>query len=267
MFRTVIAAVALAPAIVSTAAPSPAAAAPAERVTTATARPYSVVARIDRDTVVAGHGRVRITGRVRPMAPGQTVVLQQRRDGRKKWTTSSTGRIRQSGSFVLSDRPSKPGVRYYRVLKPASAGWGAGTSKQMRLEVYEWQLLADRPAGAHAGVLFHQKPLIGTEPYPESIVTEVSGNPGFVEYTLGGKCRSLRATYGLTDDSASGATGSVTILVDSVVVSTQGLRTGDILRGLPTDVRDAFRIRLELTSTVVPAGWSAVGTPEVLCLD
>jgi hypothetical protein len=268
MHRSIVAAaalVALAPVAALTTAGGPASAG-AAAYASGRAPTYSVVARINKPEVISGEDAVRITGSVKPRAAGQVVVLQQRLDGTTRWKKSGQSTVKQNGTFVLRDRPSTPGVRYYRVVKAASGGVKAGTSQQLRLAVWSWQRLVDRAIGAYQGIGFSD-PQFGTQPYPGSIVTAVAGSPGYVEYTLGGKCRSLRASYALTDTSATGASGSIRVTMDGTQVYTVDLGTGSIDRDRVIDVTRAFRIRFDLTSTRLPAGYTAIGTPEVLCLD
>jgi hypothetical protein len=233
----------------------------------AAAAAYKVTARINRSEVVAGEDRVRITGRVTPRAAGEKVTLLQRREGSKRWRSSGKATIKPTGRFVLKDAPDRPGVRYYRVLKPAGDGFRKGLSKELELAVWAWDQLAYRPVGANAAILRNTSPQFGTVYYGQSLSTQTPGTAGYIEYTLGDKCRSLRASYALTDDSASGATGSVTVSVDGVVKATHALTTGVIVRDHVIDVTNAFRIRFDAVASASPAGTAAVGTPEVLCLD
>lgn len=267
MSRTVIAAaalVALAPAVVLTSSASSVAtdrAAPeAQRADT-----YAVTARINRVNVIADQDVVRVSGRVRPLSAGQKVVLQQRREGKKRWTKTGTATIKKTGSFVLKDFPSSAGVRFYRVLKPAAHGIAAGRSKELEVTVWAWRRLALNTPGASAGVYIEDTPQIGTVPFPTSLSLERPGVPGYAEYTLGRTCRSLRATYALTDTSLTGATGRVSVTVDGVVRAVHELAIGTIVRDEYLDVGNAFRIRFDLSASASPSGWSAVGTPEVLC--
>jgi len=269
--RTTVAAAALAvlaPALAvsapsATAAPTSAASSDAR----AAARAHKVIATINKSEVVAGEDRVKITGRVKPNAAGEKVTLLQRLEGRNKWVKSGKATIKRNGTFVLKDAPDRPGVRYYRVLKPASDGLKAGKSRELELAVWVWDKLAYRSTGDNAGMQTSTSPEFGTEPYFYSLSTQTAGTPGYIEYTLGEKCRSLRATYALTDDSATGATGSVKVSVDGVAKVTHALATGVIIKDHVVDVTDAFRIRFEASATATPAGTAAIGTPEVLCLD
>ena len=227
---------------------------------------FKVTAAIDKTEVVAGEDIVRVTGRVRPKAAGEKVYLLQRFDESTRWVRSGKARIKASGRFVLKDDPSRAGVRFYRVLKPASDGLKAAMSREMKVAVWGWERLTWRTTGANAGVAVDVGTTIGAVGYYDSLVLQTPGRAGYVEYTLGKKCRSLRATYALTDDSTTGAWGAVTVSVDGVPAVTHQLATGTVIKDYVIDVRDAFRIRFDLTGTATPAGKSAVGAPEVLCL-
>lgn len=227
---------------------------------------FKVTASINRTEVVAEEDGVRITGKVRPRAAGQKVVLQQRKDGTARWVRTGTARVKASGRFVLTDDPSRAGTRFYRVLKPAADGIRAGKSRELQLDVWGWYDLTEWPTGANSGVLLDVFTQFGAEPYFSSLVQQTAGTPGVVEYTLGRKVRSLRATYALTDDSTTGASGSVTVSVDGTVVAAHPLATGTIVKDYVIDVRNAFRVRFDLAGSATPAGRSAIGNPEVLYL-
>jgi hypothetical protein len=245
---------------------APASPAPDVGARQSSAPAYKVVASINRTEVVAGEDTVRITGKVRPKAAGQKVVLQQRRDGTTRWRKSGTARIKASGRFVLKDEPSRAGVRFYRVFKPAANGVRAGTSRELQLEVWGWERLTWRAVGANSGVWVGAYTAFGAVGYDDSLVLKTAGVAGYAEFTLGKKCRSLRATYALTDDSATGASGSVAVSVDGATRANHPLATGTIVDDDVIDVTNAFRVRFDLVGSAVPAGRSAVGFPEVLCL-
>lgn len=193
---------------------------------------------------------------------------QRRRGrGRRAGLRPGPATIKKTGSFVLRDYPSVAGVRHYRVVKPASDGIRAGVSKELEVAVRRWQRLAYRGPGAASGIYSEDRPQIGTVPFPASISLEKPGVPGYAEYTLGRRCRSLRATYGLTDSSLTGSTGRVSVTVDGVVRVVHDLAIGIVFDTEYLDVTNAFRIRFDLAASASPPGWSAVGTPEVLCLD
>jgi hypothetical protein len=245
---------------------APASPAPDVGARQSAASAYRVVASINRTEVVADEDAVRITGKVKPKAAGQKVLLQQRPEGSKRWRKSGTARIKASGRFVLEDEPNRAGVRYYRVVKPASDGMKTGASRELQLDVLEWIPLTGLSAGARGGVRLNDYTQIGAEVYYNAVVLETAGTPGLVEYTLGRKIRALRATYALTDSSVTGASGAVTVSVDGTPVVTHTLVTGTVINDYVIDTTNAFRIRFDLTGSATPAGLAAIGNPEVLVL-
>lgn len=225
---------------------------------------YSVTATINKATAIADEDVVKIRGKVTPRAVGDKVVLQQRMEGKKKWSVSGTARIKPTGKFVLKDDPSTAGTRFYRVVKPAADGLKKGVSKELELVVYKWERLGYRAPGPLTNVV-SSTAYIATDAYATSIVTAKPGTPSSIEYTLGKKCLKLRSTYALTDASASGSTGTVALKVDGQVAFASGLVLGQILEDHETNVTDAFRISYELVSSAAPDAFVAVATPEVLC--
>ncbi|WP_198016948.1 hypothetical protein, partial [Nocardioides sp. CF8] len=116
--------------------------------------------------------------------------------------------------------------------------------------------------------VFVTNAVIATENYAASIVTDKTGTPSSVEYTLGKKCLKLRASYALTDDSASDSTGIAALKVDGNVAFASGLAIGQLVEDHEVNITDAFRISYELTATATAAdkvSRVAVATPEVLC--
>lgn len=225
---------------------------------------YKVTAKINRTTVVAKEDRVVVRGRVTPKAAGQVIVLQQKVEGRSRWVKSGTARIRATGTYVLKDDPSTGGNRQYRVVKPAGNGLAKGISTSMDVTVYAWQKLAQRVRGASEGIAVGPV-LVATDTMYPSLHSVSPGSSAFIEYTLGDKCRSLRATYALTDGSATGATGSVELVADGAVRLSEQLTIGHVVRDHVVDLTDVFRIRIAMTSSETPAAYPAVATPEILC--
>lgn len=228
---------------------------------------YTVKAKVNKDVVTVGEDVVKVRGKVAPRAAGAEVTLQQRKEGKNRWKGSGKATIKRNGTFVLKDKPSLAGTREYRVLKPAGEGLRKGTSKVLTVDVYAWEKLARRSAGAHAnvaglgGVTTAQ---IGSESFDSSLMPIQAGSPTYVEYTLGRKCTDLRTTYALEDRSETGAVGAVKLLVDGVTKVDQGLVVGQVVEST-TDLTDAFRLRYELTSTASPVAKPVVATPEVRC--
>jgi hypothetical protein len=225
---------------------------------------YSVTAKINRTTAIAKEDVVKIRGSVSPKAVGDKVVLQQRQENKKMWSVSGTAKIRANGTFLLKDEPSTAGTRFYRVLKPAEGKLKKGVSKELELVVYGWEHLAHRATGPAVNVGISTA-TIGTEAFPSSLVTRTPGTPAAIEYTLGKKCLTLRSTYALTDSTATGGTGLVALKIDGRLGFASGLVLGQVIADHEVDIKDAFRISYELTSSTTPASYVAVATPEVLC--
>lgn len=225
---------------------------------------YTVKAKVNKDVVTVGEDVVKVRGTVKPRAAGAKVVLQQRLEGKKAWKVSTKAKVKRNGTYLLKDKPSVAGQREYRVVKPASAGIKKGTSKVLSVDVYRWETLGGRIAGASANITTAGLALIGTEDYFPSLMATQPSAPAYVEFTLGRLCTDLRTTYALDDRSESGSTGAVKLLVDGVTKVDQGLVVGQVVEST-TDLRSAFRLRYELTGSASPVGRPVVGTPEVRC--
>jgi len=230
----------------------------------AKARAYQVSANVNKDVAIAKETLIKVKGRVTPKAAGQKVVLQQRVGTKKKWTATGEAKVKNNGTYKLSDKPSTPGPREYRVLKPGSNGFAKGFSKPVQVEVYRWEKLVNRQAVVTgfgiAGVN------IGAEYYGSSLATTTASTSSTAEYTLGRKCTSMRATYALTDESVTGAIGTVKVTGDGATLVDHVLAVGTIVPDETTDLTGVFRLKIDATTSAAPtAATVAVGTPEVLC--
>jgi hypothetical protein len=236
---------------------APVHAAPAKATT------YKVTAKANLDTAIAKEDTVKVRGKVTPRAAGEKVILQQRVGTKKKWTATGTATVKKNGTYLLTDKPSTPGSREYRVLKPGSKGVAKGFSKALPVEVYRWDKLAYRTAVTtnfgQAGVN------IGAEYYGQSLATVTAGTPASLEYTLGRKCISLRATYALTDETPTGASGAVTVSGDGATLASHPLSIGTVVADEVLDLTDVFRLKIDASTSTTPAATLAVATPEVLC--
>jgi hypothetical protein len=228
------------------------------------ARAYKVTAKANLEVAVAREDTVKVRGRVTPRAAGQKVVLQQRVGENPRWKRTGTAKVRRNGTYVLEDRPTTPGSREYRVLKPGSRGIKKGWSKPVAVEVYRWQKLASRRMGPSENISTTSV-YIGAGLATRSLVNIEPGVPASVEYTLGRKCVELRARYALTDQSATGSSGEISVSADGAVRTTHSLAVGTIVDDEPLDVSDVFRLKIDISTTATPAAYAAVATPEVLC--
>ncbi len=225
---------------------------------------YTVSAKINKDVAIGKETTLKVRGRVTPKAAGQKVVLQQRVGKKKSWKATGTAKVKKNGTYLLKDDPSTPGPREYRVLKPGSNGVAKGFSKTLAVEVYAWRKLTDRtPVSTNVNVPIGVT--IATEYFSRSLATYVSGDPATVEYTLGRKCLELRATYALTDQSPTGSSGAIVVSADGAVLASHPLAIGTIVSDESVDLTDAFRLKIDLSTSANPAAIAAVATPEVLC--
>ena len=194
------------------------------------------------------------------------MILQQRIGTKRKWSVSGTGKIKKNGTCVLKDKPSTPGSRQYRVVKPAGDGFTKGTSSAFSVQVFKWTKLAafTRPGASSNVVGYGTTAIVGTKSFYSSLRAETPGTPAYVEYTVGRRCTDLRTTYALDDSSATGSTGSIKLTVDNVVKTDQALVVGQVIEST-TDLTDAFRLRYDFTSNDEPKSVPVVATPEVLC--
>ena len=243
---------------------SPLALAPTAHAAPAKADAYTVTAKINETVAIGKETILKVRGRVTPKAAGQKVVLQQRVGNKKTWKATAKAKIKANGTYLVKDDPSTPGKREYRVVKPASNGIAKGISPALAVRVYSWQRLGFRTAGPQQNLTVTGA-TIGTDYFPTSLVTGVSGTASSIEYTLGRKCLELRASYALTDSSATGSTGAVTVTSDGSVAATHPLTVGTVVEDETLDIEDVFRVRFDLTTSASPAGFAAVATPEVLC--
>ncbi|MCF6376788.1 hypothetical protein L2K70_04150 [Nocardioides KLBMP 9356] len=238
---------------------APTQAAPAAKAKAA----YSVTASVNKDVAIAEETLIKVKGRVTPKASGQKVLLQQRVGKKKKWVVTGNAKVKANGTYKLTDTPSTPGARQYRVLKPASNGLAKGFSAPVDVEVYRWEKLAYRTAVT--STITARGVTIGTEYFGQSLATITPGTAATTEYTLGRKCTALRATYALTDESATGSSGAITVTADGTPVASHSLAVGSIVADEQIDLTGVFRLKFDATTTATPAATAAVATPEVLC--
>ncbi len=224
---------------------------------------YQVTATANADVAVAKETLIKVKGRVTPKAAGQKVVLQQRVGNKKSWKATGTAKVKANGTYKLTDTPSTPGSREYRVLKPASNGLAKGFSPAVEVQVYRWEKLAYR--SAVTTTFTSSGATIGTEYFGQSLTTITPGTAATTEYTLGRKCTALRATYALTDDSATGSSGAITVTADGKLLASHALAVGTIVADEELDLTGVFRLKLDATTTATPVATAAVATPEVLC--
>ncbi|WP_110181938.1 hypothetical protein [Nocardioides solisilvae] len=217
---------------------------------------------VDQEVAVVGEDTLWFNGRTWPKVKGQRVILQQRLEGNTRWSTSGKAKVRANGRFVLKDEPSAPGTRYYRIRKSPGKGVKLAFSDEMKVVVYRWDALTSRAYGPKVNV-DPAYVAIGARSFPNSLATKAAGE-GTIEYTLGGRCTKLRATYALTDNSATGATGTAKLEADGATKVFENLTVGAI-KEHTSDITGAFRVLFRFNASENPAAQVAAGDVQVLC--
>lgn len=219
-------------------------------------------------------GTVRVVGHVRPRAPGAKVWLLQRLQDSRRWTRTDSDRLDRKGHFELVDRPSRVGVRAYRVFMPPGDGLRGDRSYAMKVAVMQWERLTDLEPWAGCGMNPGSTVQVGGTTYPDSLVFTgytLSCLP-FIQYDLGGRCQTLRTTYGFVDGTAHpGAVGSASVSAGSVSLETYRIvPDGRTFVDEEISIPGVQRLGMTLVSAnndpTAPLSHVAAGTPEVLCL-
>lgn len=226
---------------------------------------FQVGVKPNHTTVMLGK-KLSFTGHVRPgaAADGHTVKLQEKYGPKKPWRTKDTDRIGASGAYHLSYKPTTATIRMYRVVMPAIPHHAQGVSKQVKVSVYDWSRLTTRDYVNAHGIYPERAIHINGTKYPASLLA--FGNyAASVEFNLDHQCTALRATYGLSDSSETGAQATVGVQSDGTQVYTGSFGLGQSESSSVTLDRP-LKLRFTSQSTVTGAkGYGAVGTPEVLC--
>ena len=216
-------------------------------------------------TLVLGK-KLTFTGHVRPgaAAAGHTVELQEKYGPKKPWRTKDTDRVGTSGAYHLAYKPTTATVREYRVIMPAVGHHARGVSRQLTVGVYDWGRLTELPYVNYRGIYPTPRIHINGTKYPASLLAR-TGAATSVEYNLNHRCTALRATYGLSDSSETGAQATVGVESDGTQVYTGAFGLGQS-EAASIALDQPLKIRFTAQSTITgTSGYGAVGTPEVLC--
>jgi hypothetical protein len=228
---------------------------------------YKITATLSATDTIADEGAVKITGRIKgaPKYKGK-LLLQQRVGDRKNWKRSGYVRVKANGKFSFKEKPNTPGVRHYRVITQLPRTKAQATSKEISLNVWQWRDLDYSRHYSTSEGLDRTDAMIGTERFYSSFRTTTAGTAGFVEFTLGRKCSTFRVGFSLDDKSVSGASGSARLSADGVEKVSKSLAIGTPAEFIDYDVTNAFRARIDLTSSATPVGFAVAADPQALCL-
>jgi len=227
--------------------------------------PWLVTVKADATQVTLGR-TVSFSGKVTPVggAAGLKVVLEEKAGPGKPWKLQRTAKVGAAGRYHLSDKPTVNTVRQYRVVMPATGSHARGVSPAVRVKVYGWSKLSDH-APVNANSLGFQSPVnLDGVAYPKSLVASWTG-PTSVEFNVDHLCVALKGTFGIDDDSETGAQATVSAFADGTQVYTHTFAVGE-----KAVQRIALDSPLKLKFTALSAvtgvnGFGAIGTPQILC--
>ncbi len=226
--------------------------------------PWLVTVKANTTQVTLGHA-VTFTGRVTPAAAaaGHQVTLQVKAVG-KPWKSEATKTVGAAGRYHLSVKPTVNTARQYRVVMPTTSQHARGVSPAVRVKVYGWSKLYDHAAVNADGMDRDNSINLNGVTYPKSIGAFWTDQTS-IEFNLDHRCVALKGTFGIDDDSETGAQSTVTALADGTQVYTHTFLVG---QKAVKQVAIDSPLKLKLTAlSVVPqvSGYGAVGTPQVLC--
>jgi hypothetical protein len=220
------------------------------------------------DTTVNAGQKVTFTGTVKPhgAAAGEKVVLQERFKPGAKWKDQKKDKVNGRGKYSLSDRPSANTQHSYRVVMAATGKHAKGVSKTIKATVYGWVGLSSLPNVNNEGMSFRSVDING-KTYDDSVVSYWSNATASIEFNLGHRCDSLRATFGLSTSSTTGGSAELGVLSDGTSVYDQ---TFELEQTDKTTISLDTPLKIKLTSTdsnVEPEidGYGALGDPQAHC--
>ena len=133
---------------------------------------------------------------MKPSAPGSSVTLQVRYEGRNSWKTIGHALLSSSSRFKFQDRVGSVRERKYRVVKPAGPNRAAGHSPSLKVTVFGWRDLTSLEPATYANLAETTYVDIGGVRYPNSLRSYYFGpqSPNVsIEYNLNRDCKSFGA--------------------------------------------------------------------------
>jgi hypothetical protein len=211
---------------------------------------------------------IHFTGKVRPAgaAAGHKVELQEKFRADKPWKTKDTSKVNSSGHYVLTETPTVNTVRKYRVLMPATPHHAKGISPTIEVKVYGWSALFDHTYVNPNNMYPTSSVNLNGTTYDKSILATWTGQTS-VEFNLNHKCLALRGTFGISDNSETGAQSTVNAEADGTQFYTHTFDLGE------TDFQkfqldSPLKLKLSAESMVSGVdGYGAIGSPDVYCVQ
>lgn len=220
-------------------------------------------------TQIMANSALVLSGTVKPVRKGLTVVLQKNVNG--KWAKEATLKTNAKGAFRYTDKPKTPSIRRYRVVVPAKGSVGSGSSKAVVVGVYAWKDLTKVAARDSHYTYSYKSSTINGVTYGASFLGKDWDDDGFIDWNVNRKCLRIQGRFGNSDESDDDATATISFTKDGTTVYTKAFALAQS-EARAIDISGALRIAFTWTSTKAsppPAdqsGASAVlAEPRILC--
>jgi hypothetical protein len=229
--------------------------------------PWQVTVKAKSTQIKLGDKLV-FTGKVGPAgaSAGHKVLLQEKFKPTRPWNTQDTARVDNRGHYKLTDVPKFNTERKYRVVMPATSKHAKGISSSVDVKVYGWTKLYAHPYVNPDNMFPTANLNLNGTSYPKSIVANWTGLSS-IEFNVDHKCTALRGTFGVSDDSETGAQSTLTAESDGTQIYTNTLSLGQTdFKKIALD--SPLKLRFTAQSVVAGVqGYGGVGTPEILCVQ
>ena len=225
--------------------------------------PWLVTVKADATQVNLGQ-TVSFSGKVTPggRAAGLKVVLQEKLP--KGWKAQDTDKINARGRYRVSDKPTANTTRQYRVVMPATGQHAQGVSPKVKVAVYGWSNVSEHAAVNQSGMSSVGSVNLNGVTYPNSLDAFWT-SASSIEFNVNHLCIALKGTFGIDDNSETGAQSTVSALADGTQVYTHTFAVGEkSLQRIDLD----SPLKLKFTALSVVAGVNglgAIGSPQILC--
>jgi hypothetical protein len=208
-----------------------------------------------------------VTGSVSPARPGKSVTLQ--RLVGSSWQNRGSAALSSTSHFSFVFKPTVKGTYYYRVVKPAEAGYASSISARLTTTV----------VAKVRSLVTTYSPTASDSNYRETTSDDVTATTNGVnyshsitmnydtcqrcgvayqEYAVGGTWGVFAATVGLADDSPTGVTGKLEVFVDGRSALLQTLVLGQTTR-IHVGLVHVQRLRIQVIADSGPH--IVLGTP------
>ena len=156
-----------------------------------------------------------IAGYVKPAKKGLPVILQKRGQGATRWVQEARGTMSATGRYSFTTKPSTAGLRYYRVVVPASATRRTTASQAAPISIYRWIDLPKFPVRESEGTFADSAVEINGVTYGRAYRGyNQYYDEGLVDWNFDRKCLTLQGRLGNSDESDALARATINITAD-----------------------------------------------------